>query len=121
MFTGEVMLYPALAMVALTMGVWLRLFFTRVGEMKRSRIHPQAVALSAQAFTDANAEMKERAVDAHVVVAKAAPAKPKQVAWVPPTAKALDGFKPVLPPESPRVAEGTQTLAKADTPARVKR
>ena len=48
MFTGEVMLYPALAMVALTMGVWLRLFFTRVGEMKRSRIHPQAVALSAQ-------------------------------------------------------------------------
>lgn len=82
----------------------------------------QGIALPAQAFTDANAEMKERAADARVVVvAKAAPAKPKQVAWVPPTPKALDGFKPVLPPEPAHAADGSQTLAKADTPARVKR
>lgn len=40
---------PALAMVALTIGVWLRMFVTRVGEMKRERIHPQAVATSAMA------------------------------------------------------------------------
>lgn len=40
---------PALAMALLTFAVWLRMFFTRVGEMKRERIHPQAVALSAQA------------------------------------------------------------------------
>lgn len=41
--------FPMLAMVALTFAVWLRLFFSRVGEMKRERIHPQSVALSAQA------------------------------------------------------------------------
>ncbi len=39
---------PALAMVALTIVVWLRMYFSRVGEMRRERIHPQAVALSAQ-------------------------------------------------------------------------
>ncbi len=50
--------YPALAMVALTLAVWLRLFFSRVGEMKRERIHPQSVALAGQAatkFTDTRA------------------------------------------------------------------
>ena len=50
--------YPALALVALTFIVWLRLFFTRVGEMKRERIPPQSVALSAQAaakFSDSRA------------------------------------------------------------------
>jgi hypothetical protein len=49
---------PALAMVALTIAVWLRMFTTRVGEMKRERIHPQAVAMSAQAaerFSDTRA------------------------------------------------------------------
>ena len=49
---------PALAMVALTIAVWLRMFTTRVGEMKRERIHPQAVARSAQAaerFSDTRA------------------------------------------------------------------
>lgn len=40
---------PAFAMVALTIVVWLRMFFVRVGQMKRERIHPQAVATSAQA------------------------------------------------------------------------
>ena len=39
---------PALAMVALTIAVWLRMYVARIGEMKRERIHPQAVATSAQ-------------------------------------------------------------------------
>lgn len=49
---------PAFAMAALTCTVWLRMFFTRVAEMKRERIHPQSVALSGQAasqFTDTRA------------------------------------------------------------------
>ena len=41
-------LQPALAMVLLTFLVWLRMYVTRVGQMKRERIHPQSVALSAQ-------------------------------------------------------------------------
>ncbi|SDY24325.1 hypothetical protein SAMN04487939_101434 [Lysobacter sp. yr284] len=40
---------PALAMAALTCLVWLRMFYVRIGQMKRERIHPQAVATSAQA------------------------------------------------------------------------
>ena len=39
---------PALAMVALTIAVWLRMYAIRIGEMKRERIHPQSVATSAQ-------------------------------------------------------------------------
>ena len=39
---------PALAMVTLTIVVWLRMYATRIGEMKRERIHPQSVATSAQ-------------------------------------------------------------------------
>jgi hypothetical protein len=39
---------PALAMVALTVVVWFRMYFMRVAQMKRERIHPQAVATSAQ-------------------------------------------------------------------------
>lgn len=39
---------PVLAMVALTFVVWLRMFATRVAQMKRDRIHPQSVALSSQ-------------------------------------------------------------------------
>lgn len=49
---------PALAMVALTFVVWLRMYFARVGQMKRERIHPQKVATSAQAaalLTDSRA------------------------------------------------------------------
>jgi hypothetical protein len=41
-------LAPAFAMVALTFVVWLRMYSSRIGEMKRERIHPQAVATSAQ-------------------------------------------------------------------------
>ena len=40
---------PALAMAALTCVVWWRMYFMRIGQMKRERIHPQAVATSAQA------------------------------------------------------------------------
>jgi len=47
----RLMFLPALAMIALTIAVWLRMFFTRVGEMKRERIQMQDVALSAQAAT----------------------------------------------------------------------
>jgi len=42
---------PALAMAALTFIVWLRMYFARIGEMKRERIHPQAVATSPQMAT----------------------------------------------------------------------
>jgi len=40
--------HPALAMAALTFLVWWRMYFMRVREMKRERVHPQAVATSAQ-------------------------------------------------------------------------
>jgi len=40
--------WPALAMVALTIVVWFRMYTTRIAQMKRERIHPQAVATSAQ-------------------------------------------------------------------------
>ena len=42
------MLLPAFAMAALTFVVWWRMYFLRIGEMKRERIHPQAVATSVQ-------------------------------------------------------------------------
>ena len=76
-------------------------------------------ATTAGAFTDANAELKEAAVirlERVVVTAKAT--SQTRTAWVPTSAKRLDGFKPVLPPE-----RGTEaTLAKADVaPPAVKR
>lgn len=49
---------PGLALVALTFAVWWRMYFARVGQMKRERIHPQKVATSAQAtalLTDSRA------------------------------------------------------------------
>src|SRR5690348_4092612 len=46
--TDTRILLPALAMAALTFIVWLRMYFARIGEMKRERIHPQAVATSPQ-------------------------------------------------------------------------
>lgn len=45
---ANAILLPAVAMVALTCAVWLRMYASRIGEMKRERIHPQAVATSAQ-------------------------------------------------------------------------
>ncbi len=50
--------FPALAMAALTCAVWLRMLQMRIGQMRRERIHPQAVATSAQAaarLTDSRA------------------------------------------------------------------
>ena len=38
---------PALAMAALTLVVCWRMYVMRIGEMKRERIHPQSVAMSA--------------------------------------------------------------------------
>jgi len=43
------MYWPAVMMVALTFVVWLHMYFRRVTQMKRERIHPQAVATSAEA------------------------------------------------------------------------
>jgi hypothetical protein len=40
---------PGLAMAALSFVVWWRLYYTRIGEMRRGRIHPQSIASSAQA------------------------------------------------------------------------
>lgn len=40
---------PAVVMVVLTIVVWFRMYATRIGQMKRERIHPQTVATSAQA------------------------------------------------------------------------
>lgn len=50
--------WPAVAMAALTLVVWVRMYRTRIAQMKRERIHPQAVATSAQAaarLTDSKA------------------------------------------------------------------
>ena len=46
--SGKEIFYPMLAMVALTLIVWLRLYAVRIPEMRRLRIHPQSVATSAQ-------------------------------------------------------------------------
>jgi hypothetical protein len=45
--TGNPLLLPLLAMVGLTLAVWVRLYVVRVREMKRSRINPQRLAGSA--------------------------------------------------------------------------
>ena len=42
-------LWPGVALVALTFAVAGVMYRRRIGEMKRERIHPQSVALSAQA------------------------------------------------------------------------
>ena len=46
--SGNEIFHPMLAMVVLTLVVWLRLYMVRIPEMRRLRIHPQAVATSAQ-------------------------------------------------------------------------
>ncbi len=48
---ARLIFWPAVAMVALTLVVQTRMYFTRIGEMKRERIHPQSIANSAQAAT----------------------------------------------------------------------
>lgn len=42
-------LWPAFALAALTFVVAVRMMFVRIGEMRRLRIHPQKIAVSAQA------------------------------------------------------------------------
>jgi hypothetical protein len=44
----RLILLPALAMAALTFAVWWRMFFMRIGQMTRERIHPQAIATSSE-------------------------------------------------------------------------
>jgi len=44
----RLILLPAVAMAALTFVVWWRMYFMRIGEMQRERIHPQSVATSAE-------------------------------------------------------------------------
>lgn len=54
----RLILQPALAMAALTFVVWARMYYARIAQMRRDRIHPQAVATSAQAaarLTDSRA------------------------------------------------------------------
>ncbi len=46
---NHAILLPDLAMAALTFVVWWAMYFQRIGQMKRERIHPQAVATSIQA------------------------------------------------------------------------
>lgn len=45
---AKLIFMPAVAMVALTFVVWWRMYVVRIGQMRRERIHPQAVATSAQ-------------------------------------------------------------------------
>lgn len=56
--TNNAIFLPALVMIVLTIAVWFRMFSSRVGQMKRERIHPQAVATSVQSaarLTDSRA------------------------------------------------------------------
>jgi hypothetical protein len=70
-----------------------------------------------QAFTDSNADQKEAAAERPVVpvVTRAAGARPA-VAWVPPSVKSLEGFRPVFADERLAAARGTQ-VAQAGVPA----
>ena len=96
----------------------------------------QGLAFNAQALTDTNAELKEAAADrATQATTVAQVRRPVQTVYVPATAKQLDRFKPVLPPEralglamaqahaqsraqaQPQPQPQTQVLAKAEAPA----
>jgi hypothetical protein len=46
--SGKEIFHPMLAMVALTAMVWVRLYWVRLPEMRRLRIHPQWLATSSQ-------------------------------------------------------------------------
>ena len=55
---ARMIFWPAIALAALTLVVWLRMYVVRIGEMRRLRIHPQAVATSVQSgqrFVDTRA------------------------------------------------------------------
>lgn len=80
-----------------------------------------ALKMSAtHAFTDTNAELKEAAAEraAPPVLAVRPVAVPVRTAWVPTSAKALDGFRPVFPKAPMDAPPGQATLlARADAPA----
>ena len=42
-------LFPCIALVAVTAAVWLRMYVERIGEMRRAHISPQRLSTSAQA------------------------------------------------------------------------
>ena len=44
---ARLIFWPGVAMVTLTFAVQMRMYATRIGEMKRERIHPQSIATSA--------------------------------------------------------------------------
>ncbi|MFG6466327.1 hypothetical protein [Roseateles sp. BYS87W] len=80
-------------------------------------------ALSAQAFSDENAEAKEvakavadRRAAARVVVPDPA-GVPRRVVWVPPSPKRLDGFRPWTADEALPTADHTLRLAAASSAA----
>ncbi|MCE4557792.1 hypothetical protein [Pelomonas cellulosilytica] len=78
----------------------------------------QGVAPVTAAFTDSNAEMKDAVRTDSVVVGGKAARPPMQAAYVPTSAKKLDGFKPVLPPEPP---PSTRQVAKSELPTSARR
>lgn len=54
---NDAIFLPALAMAALTFVVWWAMYFQRIGQMRRERIHPQKVAtstLAAAHLTESN-------------------------------------------------------------------
>lgn len=73
------------------------------------------------AFTDDNAALKEAAADRAATVALTpaqGPAPAHPTAWVPVSAKSLDGFRPVFAEERLAAAQGRATvLAQAAAPA----
>lgn len=77
------------------------------------------VATAPQAFTDANAELKEAAPArlARVVITGRAATPPVRPAWVPASPKRLDSFTPELPP----LHGPAQALASADVRAAARR
>lgn len=71
-----------------------------------------------QAFTDTNAEMKERVAELAARQGELPAQALARSVWVPPTAKALDGFRPVYP-ERGRPGDG-QRLAQAVSQSRLR-
>lgn len=49
MMLDTAILLPPVALAALTLGVWLRMYTSRVNELRSRRIHPQSIATSRQA------------------------------------------------------------------------
>lgn len=76
----------------------------------------------ARAFTDDNAEMKEAAAERGVrVVVTGKAGLPRRTVWVPPSAKSLDGFRPVFPEDRMAMAARPQRVAAAEAPASARR